>query len=654
MAQAKSILAADFGSVYTRVLLFDVVGGVYRTVARAEVLSTGGFPAGDVSLGLRQAAARIAKVTGRKLLDESGRIITPEDAEGNGVGVFVGTASGGRPLRSVLIGLMPGVSVESGVRATEGTYVEISEVISLGQNRTEEDQLNAVLLTNPDLVLVTGGTEGGAVAPLERMLKLVKTAMSAMSNEDRPPLLYAGNSDLAERVESEFGELTSVYVADNVRPTLDDEELDGVQLQLSRVFDRYKERQGGGFDVVGGMSTTGLFPTARSYTVVAEYLGKSRGRNVKGVAVLDVGSATGTLATYADGDVKTSIRTDVGVGTSAPDLVNTLDIDDIRRWVPYGVARADVMNYAMNKRLRPPSVPLTRKHLYLEHALLRAGALDMLRNQRPDWATEGGDIDVAIGSGSALCMTGNPGMTAMLLLDCLQPGGVTELYTDPNGMLTALGALAYVAPEAVVQLMGGDNLERIGTAFSITGTTNTRRTAAKYRIQYDDGTEEQGDIGGGQLRFFPLQSGKTAKVRVNARGGLRFGDRRSINQEIEGGTAGIIIDTRGRPISAGLDLRQRMVLLTVWYGLATGAEHEELPPEDLEMPAERALVSVAGADQQEPTEEPRRGRRGRKQAAAEVDEATIQEIISDSDIDEAELEAIFEGDEEDPFDDRLR
>ncbi|MEL6148378.1 MAG: glutamate mutase L [Chloroflexota bacterium] len=653
---SRSILAADFGSVFTRVLLMDVVGGGYRIVAKAEVPSTGGFPAGDVTLGLRRAAARISRVTGRTLLDNNGRIISPENENRTGVDIFLATASGGRPLKAVLLGLMPDVSIESGRRATEGTYVNIEETISLGEDRDEEDQLNAIILTNPDIVLITGGTEGGATAPLEGMLTLAKTAIAAMPADGRPDLLYAGNSLMAERVEAELSPLTRVFVAENVRPSLDHENLNDAQLQLGRAFDRYKEAQGSGFDVVGSMSQLGLFPTAQSYATVARYLGSSRDQDA---IVVDVGSATGTFASYMDGEVKTSIRTDIGMGTSAPDIVETLDIDAIRRWIPYSVARADVMNYAMNKRVRPITIPMTRKQLYIEYALLRAAVTDMLEKQRPQWANGKADVDLIMASGSPFTATGSPGITAMLLLDAIQPTGKTELYSDTNSVISSLGALAYLAPEAVVQLMAGDSIERLATVFSVDGVPNVNRAAVSYKIEYDDGLIDEGGIDGGEFIVLDLPPGKTAKLRLQARGSLRIGDRRRINMEVKGSLAGVIIDTRGRPIPLGLDLNRRMLQMMLWYSRASNFFHEEIPEEDLEPVEERDVIEPLIDDlvlEAEPEEKAqrRRGRRGRQQEEEVAAPATVQELLDDTDIDIDELEAIFEDDEEDPFDELLR
>jgi hypothetical protein len=649
---SRSSLAAEFGSVHTRVLLLDVVGGRYRVVARTQVYSTGGFPAGDVTLGLRQATARIGRWTGRKLLDDEGQIITPEDENRAGVDLFVATASGGRPLRAVLVGLMPDVSLESAVRATEGTYVDVSEIISLDETRDDEDRLNAIISTRPDLVFVTGGTEGGAANPLRKLLGVVKTAVSTMGEGARPLMLYAGNSDLADEVRALFDMTAEVLVADNVRPTLDEEDLDSAQYQLGAAFDRVKERGGSGFEKLGEMSSMGLLPTARSYSLTAEYIGTSRARGENRVIVLDVGSSAATLASHVDNEVKTTIRTDVGVGVSAPDLVNALDIDEIRRWIPYSIARADLLNYAMNKRLRPYTVPQSRLQLYIEHALLRAGVADMVKNQRPAWSNGITNADMIIAAGSTLTETGNPGMTALLLLDALQPGGAFDLFTDPSGVMTTVGALAYTAPEAVVQLMDGNSLERLGTVFAVNGLPNTRRAAVDYRIDFDDGERLEETVNGGLLVMIELPPGKTATVRVRAKGNLRLGGRRSVTREVRGGTAGIIIDTRGRPIPLAQTLKDRMIQISVWYTLASGVYHEELPEDLLEPAAERAEIA-AFAEAAEPGAQPAPRRRV---AAAEQqeEEVSVQELLDESEIDLDELEALFEGDEEDDIDELLR
>ena len=79
-----SILAVDFGNVNTRAILVDLVDGMYRLIARAEARSTAGFPANDARLGLNRVVEQMTAVTGRKLLTNDKKIITPDQKELSG------------------------------------------------------------------------------------------------------------------------------------------------------------------------------------------------------------------------------------------------------------------------------------------------------------------------------------------------------------------------------------------------------------------------------------------------------------------------------------------------------------------------------------------------------------------------------------------
>ena len=87
----ESILAADCGSTMTKVILIDKIDDQFRFIAHGEALSTIEPPRADVLLGVRHAIEQIEETTGRLLLDEQGQLITPEQANGNGVDTFVAT-----------------------------------------------------------------------------------------------------------------------------------------------------------------------------------------------------------------------------------------------------------------------------------------------------------------------------------------------------------------------------------------------------------------------------------------------------------------------------------------------------------------------------------------------------------------------------------
>jgi hypothetical protein len=574
--RSGSILAADFGNVTTRAILIDLVDGVYRLVARGEGRTTAGFPVGDVSVGLKRVAEQISAVTGRKLLHDDGLVITPERPDRSGVDHFVMTASTGRSLRTVLIGLVPDVSLASGVRAAAGTYIDIVEVISLDDDRSEEDQLNAILSSHPDLVFITGGIEDGAQEPVLGMARMVRLAVTLLKGGKKPTILYAGNSALVPPIEGMFDGLATVLIAPNIRPSLDEEELEGAQLQLALAYDERQSRQGSGFEVLGEVSRYGVLPTAQSYNLVVDYLGKTHNGNILAV---DIGSAVGTLSAYVDGKTTTVIRTDIGVGHSAQSLLDGIGTQAIRRWLPFADASNQIRHYTLNKLLRPGTIPETLKGLYIEHGLVRAGIGALLSAARPMWAqklnpTGVGDMppfSLIIGAGAALTKTGHPGFNALLLLDALQPTGVTTLQADPYGLIAALGALARVNPGAVVQVLDGGSLERLGVCFALDGQPALNRTGMKVKITTDEGEVIKHEVAGGHLWVYPLGIGRAATVEVRASGrGTSMGGRGRVKVTVEGGAAGLIFDGRGRPLPLAADARGRAAQMPLWISEITG------------------------------------------------------------------------------------
>jgi hypothetical protein len=609
--RSGSIIAADIGNVHTRAVLIDLVDGVYRLVARGESLTTGDYPVGDVSIGFIRALEEIHSVTGRNLVDDNSKIITPEQLDRSGVDDVVITASTGRPLRTALVGLVPDLSIASGLRAAAGTYIQILETISLDDSRTEEEQLNAILSQRPDLIFITGGTENGAREPVLKLARVAQLALRLVSGAFRPTVLYAGNSALVPQIHEMFDSLTRVFVASNVRPALDEEELEGAQLQLGLAFDAHQANRGAGFEGVGAMSRLGVQPTAQSYQLVVDYLGRTTSG---GVLAVDVGSAVSTLSVSLGGQVDTAIRTDIGLGSSAVSLLDLLGEDAVARWLPFNIVPNQLRHYALNKTVRPGTLPETLKGLYIEHALLRAGIQALIAAARPSWknipAKDGAlpPIATIIGAGAALTRTGNPGFNALLLLDSVQPTGVSTLYADPYGLISALGALAHVNPEAVVQVLDGSNLERLGVAVSLSGMPASGRTAAHVKITTEEGQLIQQDVPGGGLWVYPLGVGRNAKVEINAVGRNKIGDKSRVRLAMEGGTAGLIIDTRGRPLPLALDVRGRAAQMPLWVSQMTGETVRTIPEEDLVTARDEDDASLPTR----PADMPKRGLRAPK------------------------------------------
>lgn len=643
-----SILSVDFGSVHTRAILLDLVDGVYQLIAVAETRSTDGFPVNDIAVGLDRVLRELSETTGRVFTGEDGSIVTPESANRVGVDVFTASASIGRPLRAVVVGLYPDVSLASALRATSGMYVDVTTTISLNDGRDRDDRLNAVILNTPDVILIVGGTEDGAEGSVRELVDTVRLAVSLIDKSRRPTVIYAGNSALAAQLTTDFEELTKLLIAQNVRPAIEDEQLDSAQIQLARAFDLYKEERSQDFRPIAAVSAVGVLPTAQGYRIVADYLGKIR---PGGVILVDIGSAASILAASFGGQVSTVIRTDLGLGHNALTLLRTAGLDAVRRWLPFPIEEHDLNNYAANKMLRPATVPGTLRDTYIEHALMRAGIETLLTAARPTWqdsittknAAESSAFGMIIGAGAALNGVGHPAYSALLLLDALQPTGISQLYADPFGLIPALGAVASAQPEAVVQVLDGTNLEPLGTAFSISGVPNFDKNALRVRITTQSGESTQQVVKGGHVWVFPLPAGQTATVRIRVLGrGTSIGGRRRFQMRVNGGTAGLIFDARGRVLPLAKEAKARAAQMPLWISEATGDPVIEIDPTWLEeaVPDEAQTAGNgrrARRQRGDQGQQPRRGLFGRRRKQAAMDEVPLDfEELDETDNDTAD------------------
>ncbi len=572
-----AILTADIGNVSTRVSIYDLVDGEYRTIARAQTLTTLGLPADDVSVGLERVLRDLERTLNRKLW-AGGRIIQPETLDRDGVDYAIITTSAGRPLRAVVMGLMPDISVESALRALSTSYVEPVEVLTLRSSESEEDKLNKLLLARANVVVLAGGIDKGAKDALLPTLNLLTLALRVMETSVRPLVLYLGNAALADTVSAQLSELTEVVVAPNVRPRFDEEVLEGAQPHIARIYELAKERASGGFMRLGTMSETGLLPTAQSYARVATYFAQTRHENV---IAFDIGSASSVIVGVFNGQVRTRINSRKGMGHSALATLDSLGLDAIRAWLPFNASRETLLNYVYNKTVRPALVPYSVEDMFIEHALLRAAARDAVVRARATWAIDReANTLPAVGTlllgGATLTQTGNPQLTLLLAADCLQPTGVTRVLSDPHGASAGLGALAQVNASAAVQLLEGDALTQLGTIVSISGRPRPNRTAAQLRIQYE-GERVDYALKGGQVLCLPLPAGETLDVRISLKGNLTINGKQRLKLTLHGGEGGILFDGRGRTFEAGATVAQRAANLTQWLHQATDAPLIDVP-----------------------------------------------------------------------------
>jgi uncharacterized protein (TIGR01319 family) len=570
--ETGAILAIDVGTVYTRAILLDTVDGIYRFVARAEAPTTADAPWNNIMEGVLRVLHDLSAATGRQLLNERDELIMPERDDFYGVSKFVATSSAGKPIKAVLVGLVPDVSLSSGKRAADSTYLKLTDTFSLADSRTEDQRIDALLTAKPDLILIVGGTDGGAVHSMRRQINTIALACSLMEEFSRPTVLYAGNRDLREEVTEKLREEAGVrlLLADNVRPELNTERLDSAQSQLASLYHTQKSNNTPGFAQLGGWTDEGIYPTAHGFSRMVRLLGGLENRDVLG---FDVGSNATTVAASIKGSHYLNVFGQLGIGHSAKELLNQIRPENLTRWLTYEPKSTDeVIDYVWNKWLFPYTVPTTERELEIEYAMAREVVRNAVLNARQGWreVRQRGllpPFETILLSGMTLSHTPHYGWSALIALDALMPVGVTRLLLDLYGMAAALGAIAPISPRAVVQTLDTGAFIDLGTVLSISGRARQGEIVLRGMLRLEDSaTGEPFEIRYGTLARLPLSYGTRAELTLHPRRSEIevAGGRIPRRLTVTGGELGLIVDARGRPWRFPRNPEQRREMLRKW------------------------------------------------------------------------------------------
>lgn len=566
----KSFIVADIGTINTTVVLIDTVAGHYRLVARASVQTTARLPWLDASKGVQQGIARISEITGRALLNERGLLIRPPRKDGSGIDDFAVVVSAPGPLRTVLVGLYDEMSIASLRKALRTVYTEEIDVLSLADTRQDEEQITAVIHHRPDLIAITGGTDGGAEERLRHLIEVVSIATAVLAEGERPYVVYAGNLKLREQVRTLIEAYSHLHIADNVRPELTVEQLDDVVRITNGIYGDIKIQNLPGIHELNDWASYPMLPSASAFATICHYLAALNKQRVLGI---DLGSNHTVLALADAKQVQLAVRPEFGMGEPAANLLQKVSAETISQWIPDEVDAADVANYVYNKSAHPQTIPMTEEELQIEQAMAR----EMLRCAMMETAVEwewgqgkkGGtpSFDHLVVHGATLANMPRPGQIMLLLLDALQPVGVFAVSLDQYGVLPPLGALASHQPLAVVQALEAGVLSELGWVIALAGKGSPGKKAMDIVVESAQG-RFGGDIKYGQIEIILIAPGQTAEVTVKPTGrfDIGYGPGQGKTITLKGGTVGgLVVDARGRPLALPRDEADRRSLVRKWH-----------------------------------------------------------------------------------------
>jgi MutL protein len=573
----ESIIAVDIGSTLTKAALIDVVDGEYRILANADYPSTLEPPWSDVALAVQQCISRLEQITMRELLDTRGVLLIPEQESGRGVDAFVATASAAEPLRVAVAGLMRDYSVESARKATFATYALAESLISLdnepGKDHKWElpERIAALHKQTPAVIVLVGGSDKGANAPLLDVASAVAMACATWPEPSKPDVIFAGNGAARGQIAELIGTLVPLSVVENVRPVQNTENLEPLENELETFYLERRLQRLPGFGKIAGFSTQPVVATARAFGAGVHALARHFELNVLGI---DVGGATTTLA-VSDHDRFIRVqRSDLGVSHNIENVAHQTGIANVLRWLPLIMSADEAWDRLANKVLRPFTLPETRKDLLLEQAIareaMRLALAELMQRwqsvQPPKYPGYLPTVDLLVGAGGVLSHAPFPGQTVLLMLDALQPVSVVNLALDSGALLSQLSLIASVQPQAAAQLAGREGISALGTAICPIGPVRPGEVMVSYQITYQDGGKVSGEVHAGEIEVLPLASGQKADLELKPARQVDLGQGRGRTgiTTAEGGSVGVIIDARGRPLLLSDDPEKCAALNQQW------------------------------------------------------------------------------------------
>ena len=583
------IVATDCGSTTTKAILIEKVGDEYRQTYRGEAPTTVEAPFEDVTRGVLNAIAEIEELSKRKILDGD-KIITPCRDARTGVDIYISTSSAGGGLQMMVTGVVQNMTGESAQRAALGAGAIVIDVLASNDGRLPHEKIERIRSMRPDMILMSGGTDGGAVTHVAEMAEYIAAA------EPRPrfgvtyklPLIYAGNTDAQPQVKRILGEKTALEVTENIRPVLERENLAPARNKIHDLFLEHVMQQAPGYKKLIEMTGAPIMPTPAAVGLIMETIARREHLNLIGV---DIGGATTDVFSVFDGVFNRTVSANLGMSYSISNVLAEAGLANVMRWVPFTIDEQTLRNRIKNKMIRPTTIPQTLDELQIEHAISRealrlalihhkslATGLKGIQQERTisdvfEQQTSGRTLidmlklNLIVGSGGILSHAPRRIQSMLMMVDAYEPLGCTMLSVDSIFMMPHLGVLSTINEQAATDVFVRDCMIYLGTCIAPIGQGKEGDLCADYEIVFPDGRLVKDQLAFGELRLFALEPGMKANVTLRPAKSVNLGTGAgaAMTREIMGGAVGLLLDGRGRPLQLPAEPSARVAALKKWF-----------------------------------------------------------------------------------------
>lgn len=555
-----TFLGMDIGSVNTRVSVFGIRDGKF-CLQGCEVERTSLGAGEHIAVGVHGAVERLQNTLGRSFLKPSGAEKSVGSINQNAIDQAGLVVSAVPRIKAALVGLTSKGSLSAGLALTAKLPLDLVGAFSLADLADEPAVIDKILEIRPKMLILAGGEDGGAEEPLIRWIELVRMACRVLPDAARPKVFYAGNSRLESIVRRRLEPTSELLVLPNLQPVFGG--WDDVQLHaaisrelLSPKFIKYT-----GLDdlqqLTGDLFATRGFALDRMMRFMSRTkLTRLNANDSEGVLAIDLGGGSTVVCAGSAGKT-TAVRVPVWFEGDEP---SDEKVETVYQWTAAPASREDVAEYLANLRLWLGMIPETLQELAITQSLARyrirtalhalKSKISQLTDKRTGSLLEG--FEPVFASGSVLTSASTPGQAMLMLLDGFQPERMTTFILDRFHLLPLLGLLGEAEPLLPVHLLASDAFENLGTIIPAISDANEGELILRVTVNLEAGKSYAIDIPQGSLRRLVVPPGEVVGLALEPepRTDIGFGGQGCGTEiKVVGGTLGVIIDARGRPLT---------------------------------------------------------------------------------------------------------
>lgn len=389
-------------------------------------------------------------------------------------------------------------SAGSAKRAAYGAGGVILDTFTIDDQRSSIEQMLAMKQLHPDMILITGGTDGGAVTGILRLTEILRIANPGPKylGADLIPALYAGNTDATDLVKGMLRDTFALSILPNLRPTLTEENLKPTRDMIQKIFLENVMEKAPGYNKAKELSSGPILPTPVAVINSLELFANEHKDNI---LAFDIGGATTDVFSFIQGNPQRTVSANLGMSYSALNVLSDAGLDRLLQLLPTDFDSSELRNYLGNKSLYPTHSHKDDRSLMIEHALAKVaisqaldqhqqmhfntskmGFLDKLKagerdkyldkfeyvSQELSYTFSQADIGILIGIGGVFTAVQNKLQAAMILIDGAKPKGCTYVYRDTQFLSPHIGVLSSCYPIPTQTLLSNEIFEPLALHIS--------------------------------------------------------------------------------------------------------------------------------------------------------------------------------------------